>query len=278
MSGELRMLDSIYAANLPYGADAYLGYPDGSWPDWAAIVAKFPGKHVLSLTVYPGVAADGCDCENGDLTIGQAAAFAQWRLDAGAYRPVIYCGAANSQPVLAALRGLGIGRAKIRLLSAHYGAGRHICGPGTCGYPQADGTQWRDNAPGLNGSLIDESLLLPWFFDGPPKPKPAPVAALLSGDDVIPLPTKAGAELMIPVPAAVLTLGGPAAPKVLRLSAPGAVAFEYEDGATSGNWLPFTTDAARSPALLELASALHGQAAVKLRCVSSPVQALADFA
>ena len=164
MTGQLTMLDSVIPANLPHGADAYLGYVDGAWPTHDRVKAMFPGVPVLGLTVLPGVRADGCDCESGDLTIAQVPAFVRAELDARAWRPVVYMSAANMRPVTATLGAAGIARSQVRLLSAHYGAGKHICGPGTCGYPRADGTQWTDTAPGLNGSLIDESLLSPGFF------------------------------------------------------------------------------------------------------------------
>jgi hypothetical protein len=166
----LTMLDSIDVGDLPPGADAYLGYVDGQWVTYPQIVAAFPAAYHLSLTVFPGVVADGCDCENGALTITQAAQWAQGRLAEGAYRPVVYMGAANMRAVNAALTARGVTRPQVRLLSAHYGAGKHICGPSTCGYPQADGTQWTDSAPGLGGSLIDQSLLSAGFFDGRPEP------------------------------------------------------------------------------------------------------------
>lgn len=38
--------------------------------------------------------------------------------------------------------------------SAHYGFGMHICGPNTCGYPQATWTQWADKGP--NGENLDQ--------------------------------------------------------------------------------------------------------------------------
>lgn len=168
MTGGLRMLDSIDAASLPPGADAYLGYVNGHWPTYAALVAQFPAARILSLTVFPGARADGCDCETGDLTVAQVPGFVQQELAAEAWRPVVYMGAANTQAVLAALSAAGIARASVRLLSAHYGTGKHICGPGTCGYPQADGTQWTDTAPGVGGAAVDESLLAAGFFGAPP--------------------------------------------------------------------------------------------------------------
>jgi hypothetical protein len=165
----LTMFDSITVSDLPHGADAYLGYVDGEWPTYPQVVAAFPAAYHLSMTVFPGVVADACDCENGDLTVTQAAEWARSRLAAGAYRPVVYMSAATMRAVNAALTSLGVTRPRVRLLSAHYGVGEHICGPSTCGYPQADGTQWTDSAPGLHGSLIDQSLLSAGFFHGPPE-------------------------------------------------------------------------------------------------------------
>lgn len=176
-----RALDSITPANLPAGADVYLAYANGFWPTAAAVRAKFPRARVLVLAVSAGHPdADGCDCEKGDLTVAQVPADVRMRLGRGVWRPVVYCPASWTADVIATLARAGIGRGQVRLLSAHYGRGKHICGPAVCGYPAADGTQWRDNAPGAHGSLIDESVLGAGFFTrqapvvAPPAPAPAP--------------------------------------------------------------------------------------------------------
>ena len=170
----LTMADSITPANLPGGYNAYLGYVDGSWPDFQAEVARFPGAHILSLTVFGGTdVADGCDIENGALSPESGAAYAARRLADGQWRPVQYADVSNMDDVLAELAKLKIARASVRLLSAHYGAGEHICGPGTCNVSvPMDGTQWTDTAPGVGGSQIDASLLLDDFFGGTPDPTP----------------------------------------------------------------------------------------------------------
>ena len=72
--------------------------------------------------------------------------------------------------VIPVLQAAGIPRADVRLWTAHH-AGKHICGPLTCGEisTDADGTQWTDQAFGRD---LDQSLLLADFF-GTPKPAPA---------------------------------------------------------------------------------------------------------
>jgi hypothetical protein len=157
------MLDSINPANLPAGADAYAGYVDGAWPTYATVRAMFPAAHVLPVAVLPSDDAEACDCETGDLTVAQVPGWVGRQLRRGVWRPVVYASAGIMSPVIAQLSAAGIGRSEVRLWSAHYTV-RHICAPPVCGYPAADGTQWRDNAPGLNGSLIDESLLSAGFF------------------------------------------------------------------------------------------------------------------
>jgi hypothetical protein len=163
----LTMADSIYPANLPAGYDAYLGYVDGNWPTITQVRAMFPSSYILSLTVLGGAAvADGCDCEPGDLSPQSAATWAAGRIAAGQALPVIYASASSMAAVLAALTGTGLARGQVRLLSAHYQAGEHICAPDTCGLVPVpmDGTQWTDTAAGNNGTQIDASILLNNFF------------------------------------------------------------------------------------------------------------------
>lgn len=254
MTGELRMLDDIYAANLPYGADAYAGYTDGAWSDWLAEVAKFPNVHILSIAVFASDDADCLDVENGDATIGEVYGWFTRQQARGLWRPCIYTGAANLRGLLATMSANGFSRSSWRCWSAHYGAGKHICGPGTCGYPQADATQWRDNAPGLNGSWIDESLLPADFFGAPPPPPP-PVATLpaaaRSGDEMFYLPNGAGATISVPVPAAVLKATGIIGPPdVIRFGTNAAA--EVATNTDKAGWVPFPIDGTRSPNVVAL--------------------------
>jgi peptidoglycan hydrolase-like protein with peptidoglycan-binding domain len=68
------------------------------------------------------------------------------------------------------LSGLGIARSEVRLVSAHYDAGEHICGPSTCKLISVamDGTQWTDKANGVGGTQIDASVLQDEFLVAPP--------------------------------------------------------------------------------------------------------------
>lgn len=161
------MPDSIRPGDMPPGYPAYLAYVDGARSmDAAAVRARFPSAHILTLTVLGGSAvADGCDREPGDLSPAGAAAWLHWRISSGAWRPVLYDSRDDVPATLGQLAAAGVQRAQIRILSAHYGAGEHICGPGTCRASfQADGTQWTDTFPGAGGALIDMSVLSDDFF------------------------------------------------------------------------------------------------------------------
>lgn len=166
----LTMADSIRALNLIAGYDAYMGYVDGLWPDVNDIRKMFPGLPVPGLTVIGGhTVADGCDIEKGDLDPVSGAAWTKWRLEQGQERPIVYASVSPMSDVLSELESIGVDRSEVRLLSAHYGAGQHICGPDTCDLISIgmDGTQWTSTASGRLHSYIDASWLLPDFFGTP---------------------------------------------------------------------------------------------------------------
>ena len=162
----LRMYDSIDVAHLPPGADAYAGYVNGAWQTFPALRRLFAQLHLLSIAVSTSADADCLDIENGDATNAAAPAWVKRQMRRGEPRPCLYTSAGNVAALIATVEGAGIARSQFRLWSAHYGEGKHICGPGACGFPAADGTQWTDTAPGRNGSEIDESLLKDGFFGG----------------------------------------------------------------------------------------------------------------
>jgi hypothetical protein len=177
------MADSIYAANLPPGYDAYAGYDDGHWPDATAIAAKEGGKPVLDIAVFATDNGHCLDIENGDATPAQAAGWTARQHSRGIARPWEYASISVMPAVVSALSAGGIARSSVVLWSAHYGLPAHICGPtalnGKPCYPgavQCDATQHTSSAPGAGGSKIDVSLLSGLGLFGPtasPAPPPA---------------------------------------------------------------------------------------------------------
>jgi len=171
------MPDSINADQLPAGYDQYLAYLDGKWPTYNTVRARFPHARVVGLTVTGhtgahGVAFPGADSEPGDLDPAGAVTWIRDKLAADPLsRPVIYASLGWMGRILDEMRPEFITRSQVRLLTAHYGRGRHICGPHSCGQlpVDADGTQWTDPyiVPGRNGqpdAVIDMSELAGDFF------------------------------------------------------------------------------------------------------------------
>jgi hypothetical protein len=167
------MLDSVDVAHLPDGADAYAGYTTGLFPTWGPLTKRFHGKaHLLSIAINAAEHALCLDIENGDATPAQAPGWVKAEHARNVARPVLYASVSAMDGILADLAAAGIKRDTVRLWPAHYKAGEHICGPATCKLMSvaADGTQWRDDAPGVGGSKVDESVLLDSFFHQPPAP------------------------------------------------------------------------------------------------------------
>lgn len=181
----IAMPDSVSVADLPDGYDAYLGYTDGRFATAMTLRARFPAAELVLLTVTgeaPGATVHGArvslgtDAEPGDLNAASAARWAAAE-KLGEF-PVIYAsvqGAAGfgMHDVLAELAAAGIGRDEVRLLSAHYGSGPHICGPASCRLidTEMDGTQWTSQfeTAGMSGatSFVDMSMLADNFFGLP---------------------------------------------------------------------------------------------------------------
>jgi hypothetical protein len=169
------MYDAIADDQFPPGAAAYAAYVDGdlaNQPNYSYIVSAFPKAEHLSITLFPDKDADALDIENGAATPESAASWYERQKARGIARPALYADVSTMEsdvvPVITAAK---IARATVRLWTAHYGAGEHICGPKSCARLSidADGTQWTDTAMGRS---LDQSLLLADFF-GDPKPAPA---------------------------------------------------------------------------------------------------------
>jgi hypothetical protein len=169
------MFDTAYNDQFPPGAAAYAAYVDGgigNQPNYAFIVGKFPKAQHLSISLF-GNNADALDVESGAATPSQVPGWVAAQRKRGIQRPVVYANAStmNGQ-VLSVLSQAGIARSSVRLWTAHYDVGQHICGPNSCRAlsVNADGTQWTPNAV-VNGAtlVLDESLLLENFFTTDPK-------------------------------------------------------------------------------------------------------------
>lgn len=144
-------------SNLQAGMDAYAGYVAGRWPTYAQMVATFPGAKHLSISPFASVQADCLDIENGDATNDQAPGWLlSWR-PGNTPLPVLYTSASNIQNLVNTLAAAGYRRSSYLIWSAHYTNTPHICGPGTCGYPQADATQWQDPGP-YDSSLVPDTM------------------------------------------------------------------------------------------------------------------------
>ena len=152
---QISMWDTIYpgplVGHIPASGDAVAGYKGGnSWPDYDQLVALFPKAYHLSIGGR-NTAARCLDVESGFAQLGD---IGYWLANHAEPNPVIYTSASNVNAVRRVLSGLG---KQALIWSAHYNFRPHICGPNTCGYPQADGTQWTDRA--LPGIDADQSLM-----------------------------------------------------------------------------------------------------------------------
>jgi hypothetical protein len=191
----LTMYDSTNVGTLPPGADAYAGYVQGAFQTFAALQRLFApgGAHLLSIAVFASGDADCLDIESGDATVAQAPGWVKRQLARGAHRPCLYTSVSNMDALVSALGGAGISRTEVRLWSAHYGQGKHICGPSTCGLTghACDGTQWTDAALGRS---LDESILLNDFFS-----LSAPATQLIVEESML-LKTGAGSLTPVAIP------------------------------------------------------------------------------
>ena len=165
------MYDTIYNNQFPAGAQAYAAYVDGSLgnqPNYNYIVKTFPKAQHLSIALFSSNNADALDVEANAATPAEIPAWYTRQRQRGIARPCIYANASTMQgSVLPELNTAKIARSSVRLWTAHYGLGQHICGPSSCRALSvaADGTQWTSSALGL---VLDESELQSNFFTTDP--------------------------------------------------------------------------------------------------------------
>lgn len=169
----IRMADAAESLALAgLAVEAYASYVDGDigdQPNHAKVTAAYPGKQHLSIALNANHKADCYDIEPGAGLPSLAPDWVKWRQAAGLVRPVVYANISTmTSAILPVLAQAGIGTASVRLWTAHYGLGEHICGPRTCGQLpiDADGTQWTDAYHGPSG-VVDMSLLNDDFFGAP---------------------------------------------------------------------------------------------------------------
>lgn len=171
------MFDTIINSEFPLEPPAAAGYVDGgigNQPNYAYVVRAFPKAHHLSIALSAAHDAMALDCEQGAASVADFPAWSARQRKLGIARPVLYCSASTAQTqAFPMLTRAGITLASIRLWTAHYGQGEHVCGPGSCGQLSlaADGTQW---TPAALGRVLDQSLLAADFFGGPPAPPKPP--------------------------------------------------------------------------------------------------------
>jgi peptidoglycan hydrolase-like protein with peptidoglycan-binding domain len=162
--------DSVGVGSLQSGLAVYAGYAYGPFNNWAALVARF-GKTAKLISISPVVETServAClDIEPGNASPSSAPAFVRLGRSGILAKPTIYCSAGDTGAVNEALQGAGIVRSSYYIWSAHW-IGKHICGPATCGYPQADGTQYDSNAS------FDSDIFSAYMFVGAPVPPPPP--------------------------------------------------------------------------------------------------------
>lgn len=160
------MYDAVNVHNLPTGAAAYAGYVGGRWPTFSTLQKMFPKAHLLDIAISADEDATCLDVEPFDATPAQVPDWFKRQVARKVFKPVIYASVSRINTVFYYLSAAGVHRDEVRLWSAHYAQGEHICGPRTCGQLpfSVDGTQWTSTARGIS---LDQSLLGDNFFTVP---------------------------------------------------------------------------------------------------------------
>lgn len=167
LSAPRTMFDSVSVGEIPADAKAAAGYVGGSWPTYenGELRRRCPDARLVSIAVASRHDAEALDVEPGDASPADAPAWVRRQHKRGIERPIVYAAAGEMNEVLDELDAAGIHPDAYRVFTAHVGAGKHICGPGTCGLisVKADATQWTWTSGGRN---LDESVCRPSFWVG----------------------------------------------------------------------------------------------------------------
>lgn len=154
------LYDSTTASDIPANAQLVAGYVDGAYAwskaDWARF--NIPDSQKITITVFGGQMAAVCDCETGDLTPDQAAAWIQQYPG-----NIVYCNLSTAPAVVKAMQnaGLTVGpNPQFYLWIADWTGQAHI--------PSVPGAivvacQYAD--PVTSGGHYDLSVVTPEFLD-----------------------------------------------------------------------------------------------------------------
>lgn len=154
------MADSVTVADLPAGFDLYGAYDDGTYKNLATAQARFPGKTVVSITVFAtDDFGDVLDVETGDATPADAPAWCQQRRASGA-DPTVYCSDGIWAQVKAAFTAANEPMPHW-WIAAYPGIGQQL-------YPGTVAHQWIDRGP------YDESVVADYWPGVDPAPVPPP--------------------------------------------------------------------------------------------------------
>lgn len=158
------MEDTVTPSAITPNPWATAGYSGGNWPDYPALERMFPNAYHLLVLIgnWQGFVGDAMDAEPGDDTVDQCAEWLPHAKPINLLLPCGYTSASSVEDLIIKTEKQGLKRREFFVWSAHYTFRPHICGPNaygpgqSCGYPQADFTQFSDRWDGrnLDGSWV----------------------------------------------------------------------------------------------------------------------------
>lgn len=144
-------------------------YANGRFANTAAAKQAFPNaRHIQYDVNGTRPDADILDIEPGDASPPTGPVWSR-KYKGSLPHPGLYTSASNIATVVSTMLDAGFSREQFLIQSAHFTFTEHICGPGTCGFPQADATQYADK--GLKGENTDLNVFTDRFFGDPAPPK-----------------------------------------------------------------------------------------------------------
>lgn len=157
--GTFIMEDDTDTSLFTPGCGAYAGYYNGTYANMAAVraYAKTQFAKTFSYTPTGDPGADAIDMEPGNVGLAAAPGFYAAKSGKNVY---MYCSASWLPGLMSILVSASIPRGDVKIVSAHY-IGAHICGPSTCGWPQADATQYTSSYLGRG---LDATICPADFF------------------------------------------------------------------------------------------------------------------